>query len=90
MKLKYYLPEHGQDADDPYEFEFGPVFGFPGDFGWAASEAASDYHSNHDGWESSWPEKITLVTDDGEFTFIVERDYDPVFTATRLDDDDVG
>jgi hypothetical protein len=49
-----------------------------------AQDAADDYHSNHDGWESSWPIKFTVQLQDGtERSFNVDRDYDPVFFAAE-------
>lgn len=48
-----------------------------------AQDAAEDYHSNHDGWESHWPIDFTLFREDGtkigEYT--VDRDVEPVFFA---------
>ena len=53
---------------------------------WIAEDCADDYHSNHDGWESSWPLNITLYeTEDGPAIaeFIVERESQPVFYASK-------
>lgn len=46
----------------------------------AIEDCASDYHENHDGWESTWPLTITLYVNGknvGEEK--VNREYDPVF-----------
>ena len=46
----------------------------------AIEYCASDYHENHDGWESNWPLTISFYVDDkklGEEN--VTREYDPVF-----------
>lgn len=50
-----------------------------------AEDAAMDYHSNHDGWECSWPEDIYLYRDDGTFIgkFEVERHSVPEFSAIK-------
>lgn len=53
-----------------------------------AVDAAEDYHSNHDGWESSWPLDITLYeTKDGPAiaTFEVERETVPEFHAKQIE-----
>lgn len=52
-----------------------------------AELAAEDYHANHDGWEARWPRTFVLFdAEDGPEVarFTVEREYDPVFTATEL------
>jgi len=51
-----------------------------------AESCAEDYHSNHDGWEDSWPLIIALFnSEDGpEITrFEVDREAVPQFTASR-------
>lgn len=52
-----------------------------------AEDAAEDYHSNHDGWESSWPITFSLYGIDGEKIgdFAVERETVPSFVAYRKD-----
>lgn len=54
---------------------------------WAAEDAASDYHSNHDGWESHWP--LTFVIYESEAgpelaRFSVDREAAPQFTAAHV------
>jgi len=51
-----------------------------------AEDAATDYHSNHDGWEASWPVQFAIFTDDGKLIgkYEVDRDYDPVFSAGEI------
>jgi hypothetical protein len=49
-----------------------------------AAELYADYfHSDRDGWENTWP--IEFVVHDGEKFFIVsvDREYDPVFSASK-------
>jgi len=49
---------------------------------------ADDYHSNHDGWENTWPLVISLhATEGGKelARFSVERENEPVFTASLVD-----
>jgi len=49
-----------------------------------AEDAAEDYHSNHDGWESSWPVKIEVFNGTRSLgVFEVEREMEPVFRATE-------
>lgn len=52
---------------------------------WVAEEAAKDYHSNHDGWEDSWPLDFELFTAAGVSlgVFTVEREAVPSFSATE-------
>jgi len=57
------------------------------DLEFLAEEAAADFHSEHDGWESSWPLTITLY--DGKEgpelgRFAVEREYEPLFSAQSI------
>lgn len=49
-----------------------------------AEKCADDFHSNHDGWERSWPRTFTLHETEGGpvvATFEIEREAVPVFTA---------
>lgn len=48
--------------------------------------AAQDYHSNHDGWEASWPCTFALAaSEDGPEVarFTIDRDVEPVFYVKR-------
>lgn len=47
-----------------------------------AEDAAEDFHSNHDGWETSWPLTF-VIKQDGQVlgTFEVDRDTVPEFNA---------
>ena len=49
-----------------------------------AEQAADDYHSNHDGWEASWPQIICVEQDGETGTFSVDRDNVPVCNAVLL------
>ena len=54
---------------------------------WMAQEAADDYHSNHDGWEATWPLTFSLhETEDGPEVarFEVERECQAVFWAAAI------
>lgn len=66
-------------------FEFAPCHS---DFDrWMAQEAASDYHDNHDGWESSWPLVFSLHETQGGpelARFEVQREAEPVFYAAAM------
>jgi hypothetical protein len=51
---------------------------------YVAQDCAEDYHSNHDGWECSWPITFTLYdSEDGPALacFEIERESEPVFYA---------
>lgn len=52
-----------------------------------AEDAAEDYHSHHDGWESQWPLVFRIFNKDelplGKFE--VEREAVPSFSASLLD-----
>ncbi len=50
-----------------------------------AVEAAEDYHSNHDGWESSWPIDFEIIDADGISlgTFEIDREAVPHFFLNR-------
>lgn len=53
----------------------------------AAETSADHYHSEHDGWEASWPLKIDLAaSEDGPViaTFEVYREYEPTFSARKV------
>lgn len=51
-----------------------------------SAEAASDFHSNHDGWECSWPLEFVILREDGSEVgrYLVERESEPVFYASRV------
>jgi len=53
-----------------------------------ADDAAEDYHSEHDGWETAWPIEFHLFADkEGKHllgSFTVERDFEPVFSSTKV------
>lgn len=49
-----------------------------------AAELYADYfHSQHDGWECTWP--VEFVVHDGSqyFAVSVDRDFDPTFSAGK-------
>lgn len=53
---------------------------------YVAEECAEDFHSNHDGWEASWPmEFLITLTDGRQVTCIVYRDTRPEFAASVID-----
>jgi hypothetical protein len=59
----------------------------PHDLSDLAELAADDFHSNHDGWEASWPITFGIAaTEDGPelARFEVDRDVEPVFSATAV------
>lgn len=62
------------------------------DTGWAedspdyiAEEAAKDYYENHDGWEASWPQNITIYKGDNVLgKFEVNLEHEPTFSANEI------
>lgn len=52
---------------------------------WLAEAAAEDYHRKHDGWEATWPLQLVIMRTDGSTIgkYIVEREYEPTFSATE-------
>jgi hypothetical protein len=41
-------------------------------------------HNQRDGWDTTWPLKFRVRSPDGSLTdFVVEREYEPTFTAIR-------
>jgi len=55
------------------------------DWDLVVTDLAEDYHSNHDGWESSWPLQFRIYEGDAEIArFQVEREHEPTFCAHEL------
>jgi hypothetical protein len=83
IKYRYCRPET-MGSDDYHEFQahLGPEDGE-----YLASLAAEDYHSHHDGWESSWPIEIVLMEPNGAVigTYSVDREMQPHFYARELE-----
>lgn len=78
MEMFYCVVDHCEDSR--YRFTPNDTSGDA----WTAEEAANDYHSNHDGWESSWPLTFRLFkTEDGPplGDFEVAMEYEPVFSG---------
>lgn len=47
-----------------------------------AESCADDYHSNHDGWEASWPLEFRLYEDGAEVAHVtVDCEHRPSFQA---------
>lgn len=80
-----YFDDDSVDLDDLYQIETMWDITDDIDQGWIAEECADDFHSNHDGWESSWPIEFKLWSDKGVVigVFEVDRDVQPVFHAYR-------
>lgn len=70
-----------------FEVENGGEIGWPKDVKpgvdeYTAQELAYYYHTQCDGWESSWPLDLAIIEPSGKrHVFIVARDFDPVFYA---------
>ncbi|MEX6205826.1 hypothetical protein AB6G04_03305 [Proteus mirabilis] len=71
--LRYELPDdHNFSADD--------------DLDSCIEVCAEYYHADCDGWEDQWPLLFMLWIDDQYLgTFEVERDFDPVFSANKVE-----
>jgi hypothetical protein len=55
------------------------------DWSMIVDELADDFHSNHDGWEASWPLQIRIYERGQEVArFEVEREYEPSFIAWEI------
>ena len=79
---RYFRPEHGGSIEHSYEFQSNWK---RDNADWIAEDAADNFHSEHDGWEASWPMKLSIVFDDGTIeTFEVERETVPTFSAARV------
>ncbi len=74
------------NAADCYEIE--SIWDIEEDGEYLAEDAAENYHSEHDGWEDTWPIKINLhKEDEGDVvaTYGVDLEHTPTFSATKAD-----
>ena len=79
---RYFRPEHGGNVEHAHEF--GSDWSREHS-DWIAEDAAAEHFHNHDGWEASWPMKLSIVFDDGSIeTFEVDQEAEPVFHATSV------
>lgn len=82
-EYRYYRPDGGQTAEDAYRLQLD--CNWDEDPEYIAQEAAEDYHSNHDGWEISWPlDLVVILTDGSEVRCEIELEPRPHFHARRL------
>lgn len=53
---------------------------------YVAEAAAEFYHSDCDGWESSWPVTVQIFDEAGQSKgiFSVELEFDPTFSASAV------
>lgn len=78
---EYSAGNHPHDHGDDCRFEFPKrQCIYHQEWHLVATDLADDYHSNHDGWEASWPIEFRIYKDaecvwKGE----VEREMEPVF-----------
>lgn len=79
--LRYYIPDHGETAEDSHALPGGRT-DCPRQF---AAEAAYHCQFQRDGWEWDWP-KVFVVIDGGgkEWRFSVDREMVPEFFATEI------
>jgi hypothetical protein len=86
--LTYSAGQDGHADHEPYNrFAFPAGQKVYGDDWWlVVDDLATDFHSNHDGWEASWPLEIRIYRDGQEVArFEVEREYEPTFYSRELD-----
>jgi len=76
-------PDQACWHDNMGRFSFPAGQSFYGkDWELVATDLAEDYHSNHDGWEASWPLQIRIYAGGKEVARLsVEREYEPTFSA---------
>lgn len=79
MKITYTV---GDNGDDKYELE---TSWNENHIDYMADEAAEDFHSNHDGWESFWPLNFEIFIEDvSQGIYKVERENSPTFSSTAI------
>lgn len=79
--MKYYIPAHGETAKDAEDIKGADDVTNPERY---AMLASLHCFSEHDGWEWEWPIEMIIIDENGvEHCFEVEREFDPVFYATR-------
>jgi hypothetical protein len=82
MKNKFKYTVNSEDTTFPFDIE---TEWDSDDLEYVATDAAEDYHSNHDGWESHWPADFYIFDQDLKLlaVFSVEREEEPVFYANE-------
>lgn len=78
-----YRPKDFGELDEPYEFK---SIWHVDDPDHIAEAAAEDYHSNHSGWEDTWPIDFEIFSEGRSLgVFTVEREMVPEFLAFKKD-----
>jgi hypothetical protein len=83
----YTVIDHDPDYRFRAELKWSCDFETPWEISMAAEDCADDYHSRHDGWESSWPLVFALYREeDGPelARFDIDREAVPQFTAALV------
>ena len=83
---KYFVDD---ESDELYEFESIREYdcNVQIELDLLAELIAEDYYDEYDEWEDNWPIRITIIKDGQEIaTFSVNKEYEPVFSASRIDD----
>ncbi|HEK3213401.1 TPA: hypothetical protein SMV50_001069 [Proteus mirabilis] len=76
----------GISEDNLYELPDDHNFSTDDDLDSCIEECAEYYHANCDGLEYQWPLLFMLWIDDQYLgTFEVEREFDPVFSASKVE-----
>jgi len=82
-EYRFVIASHGGWFEDSYKAnsDWGED-----DLDYVVQDCAEYYHGECDGWESHWPLEIIVWDTNGIFLglFFVEREYDPVFSATEI------
>lgn len=84
MRTYRYTRAETMGPDDYHEIQSNFDPSCDGD--WIAEQAAEDYHSHHDGWESSWPITLVISNRDGSIIgeYTVDREAVPRFSAREV------
>lgn len=82
-RIAYRVIDHCENS----YYELDTHWDIHNDGRWAAQDAADNYHSEHDGWECSWPLIFSLhESENGPeiCRFSVNREAEPVFSASPI------
>jgi hypothetical protein len=91
------IPDHGEEDIEFDGIEFESRWNVSSDWDkdeynleWIAEDAADYAFSNNDGWEWSWPVTFEIYSMEDELlgSFCMSMDYDPVFRASKLKEDE--
>jgi hypothetical protein len=79
---RYYIPDHGMDSDDPFEFK---TVWDDDDLECLARDAAENYWHGLSGSDSAWPITFILILSNGKHEeFLVNMEYEPYFRSKHI------